>query len=93
MQLAQFDFKIKHKKGQLHTNADGLTRAHKPVHDEEPFTLLGALEEDVTEDLDLSLYAIDPADPLSLFPTEEPFTPTVGPRQHLLENAPCSACK
>jgi hypothetical protein len=32
MQLAQYDFKVKHKQGKLHTNADGLTRAHKPVH-------------------------------------------------------------
>lgn len=43
MQLAQFDFRIKHRKGVSHGNADGLTRANKPVHEAEPFSLMGGI--------------------------------------------------
>lgn len=32
MLLASYDFKIRHRAGKLHTNADGLSRARKPVH-------------------------------------------------------------
>jgi hypothetical protein len=59
MQLAQFDFKVKHKPGKLHTNADGLTRAHKPTHDEVPFSLISAQLEEEVDAMEDTLLSMD----------------------------------
>ncbi len=75
MTLAAFDFRVKHRAGKSHGNADGLSRAHQPVDDVEPFHV------DALEDL---LHCPDPLDPDYLLTslrceeaTEEQPAPTI----------------
>lgn len=84
MQLAQFDFKVKHRAGKLHSNADGLTQARKPVHTEEALHLDMVVE--ALHDL------LDAPDPLTISSlcdlTDDELSMHVGligPRQQLLE--------
>lgn len=73
MTLAQFDFRVKHRPGRLHGNADGLTRARKdPTHAPTASMVCEALEACLTED-----------DSLSVLPLIHTTTPpaTVGPQQ------------
>jgi hypothetical protein len=53
--IADFQFKLKHKAGKIHLNADGLTRAatDAPVHDPEA-PAIDALEDNLDSDSDLS---------------------------------------
>ena len=92
MILAAFNFRVKHRAGRSHGNADGLSRARQPVDDDTPFHL------DVMEDLLDGTDLLDPEYLLtSIAPTtdEEPeaIMGNIGPQQALLEAAPCKKCK
>ena len=98
MRLASYDFTLKHRAGRVHHNADGLSRARAapspdtpppedaPTTPRDPDLLLAALE----------AFAGDPTvdgDPADLLPpTPNAPSATLGPRQLLLEAAPCTAC-
>jgi transposase InsO family protein len=103
MKLAQYNFTLKHRAGKVHNNADGLSRSYAtPAPDTPPADCtaidtaelppscdplllqlaLDAFELDTCLDGDdPALYVADAADSLPL-----------GPRQLLLESAPCHAC-
>ena len=91
---AAFDFKVKHRAGKNHGNADGLSRAHQPTDDPEPFNI------DVMEALLEEPDMLDPDYLLTSLraPQSEDHLPpqavnAVGPQQALLEAAPCAKCK
>ena len=102
MKLAAYNFTIQHRAGRVHNNADGLSRSHTaattdtpapdvtaidcvelPTHD--PAALLSALEA-----FEASTH-ID-GDPPTTFLATTPAPGPLGPRQLLLEAAPCHAC-
>ena len=103
MKLAGYNFTLKHRAGRVHNNADGLSRSHaSPAPDTPPdhCTAIDLAELAPPPDPELLCTALeafqqDPhvdGDPPTLFVDNVAPTPALGPRQLLLEAAPCHAC-
>ncbi len=79
----------------MHNNADGLSRSRASPHEDTPPADTSALEE-VVLDTALDALTTDPhldGDPPTIFLDELATThATLGPRQLLLEQAPCTRC-
>ena len=100
LKLADYDFKVIYRQGRVHGNADGLTRAAATPSLEphvcldvsaagvDPGTDDDAPWEEVFSDDEADFWCL-PAD--AAVPTFS-LPQTVGPRQALLESAPCAAC-
>ncbi len=103
MKLATYNFTLKHRAGRVHNNADGLSRSHaSPAPDTPPAHCTAIDTAEVAPPLHPALLCtaleylehdthID-GDPPTLFVDNVAPTPTLGPRQLLLEAAPCHAC-
>ncbi len=97
--LASYDFSIKHRAGRVHNNADGLSRAHIAPTSDTPAPGHTAIEATtLTTDCSpllaaLEAMASDPSPDGDLgLPTCREAATTLGPRQLLLEAAPCTSC-
>ena len=101
MKLAGYNFTIQHRPGRIHNNADGLSRSRAtPAPDTPPPDVI-ALEETTLEATSPALTAAlaalqcDPhidGDPPTVYLDEIAVAPTLGPRQLLMEQAPCHRC-
>jgi len=101
MRLSCYDFTVKHRPGRIHNNADGLSRARSARSQDEPAPDQTAIEAaHIDHDPDLLLAALEAMeaddfrdDPTPLAGETPAVLPTLpGPRQLLLEAAPCAAC-
>lgn len=102
MRLSNYNFQVKYKAGRLHTNADGLSRAHTSPSLDMPAPYASAIESAVwdssPEALESALDALASDAYLDGFDVEAvevplpPLPVTQGPRQLLLESAHCAAC-
>ncbi len=103
MKLASYNFTLKHRAGRVHNNADGLSRSHaSPAPDTPPAhcTAIDLAEVAPPSDPSLLCMALEAfehdihidGDSPTLFVDNVAPSPTLGPRQLLLEAAPCHAC-
>ncbi len=101
MRLANYDFTIKHRAGRVHNNADGLSRARASPSPDTPAPHLTLTEELAVDEALLcsAMHALDAdrdldGDPHPTLPADDAPAPSqlLGPRQLLLEAAPCAAC-
>ena len=99
MRLAGYNFTIQHRAGRVHNNADGLSRSRAAPSPDTPGDNEVALEEATPDPLAfeaaLEAFDSDPhldGDPAPLYTSEATITPTLGPRQMLLEASPCTRC-
>ena len=101
MRLASYDFTIKHRAGRVHNNADGLSRARAAPSPDTPPPDQALTDELLIDEASLAL-AIEALDadrdvdgtPHPTLPADSSPVPSqlLGPRQLLLEAAPCTAC-
>jgi hypothetical protein len=99
MRLASYNFTLQHRAGRVHNNADGLSRSHASPAPDTPADDVTALDE-VSSDwvaLEAALEVFEgdthvDGDAPALFLDEGSVPPLLGPRQLLLEAAPCHAC-
>ena len=98
MKLADYDFKVIYRPGRVHSNADGLTRAAATPNLEPHVTIEVEAAQHAamfTEDVACGAELADDDELTWVLPTEAPPEnprPLQGPRQLLLEAAPCAAC-
>jgi hypothetical protein len=101
MKLAGYNFTLQHRAGRVHDNADGLSRSRAAPAPDTPAPDSTALEEvhvlDDPTHLAAALDAfeadchLDGDSPVWHLP-EAAVSPALGPRQQLLEAAPCTRC-
>lgn len=98
--MAPYDFTLKHRAGRVHNNADGLSRARAAPSPDTPPADIVALDsvwvhEPAAFEEALAVFEADPhLDGDADVPLPDAALPatTQGPRQLLLEAAPCSSC-
>jgi hypothetical protein len=102
MRLANYDFTVKHRAGRVHNNADGLSRARAAPAPDTPAPDTCLLEQVVAEPVlftaALASFEADndvDGNPSPSLPADASPVPDqlLGPRQLLLEAAPCTACQ
>ena len=100
MRLAPYDFTLRHRAGRVHNNADGLSRARAAPSPDMPPADVIALDAACIANQALFAEAFevfandDNLDGDEATPAERPPAPAaaLGPRQLLLESAPCATC-
>lgn len=97
IRLSQYDFRVKYRPGVTHGNVDGLSRSAQQANLSDAAITIDALHalpsspalSDSSDDDDPHIYTLMPAHATTL----PPDSMLLGPRQALLEAAPCQACR